>query len=148
MTLGKSMGLAAALLTGLAAFAVAPAARAADLGGGYKEVERGHGYSLWNGYYGGLNVGYGQKKTHADWETAGVPVIPVFPSTLSVATDGVVLGGQVGRNWLHGQFVYGVEFDMNYTNGSTQFPGGIPSSPERWQADRSGVFVQGSMKFN
>ena len=42
----------------------------------------------------------------------------------------------------------GARYWKNYTNGSTQFPGGVPPSPERWQADRSGVFVQGSMKFN
>ena len=122
MTLGKSMGLAAALLTGLAAFAVAPAARAADLGGGYKEVERGHGYSLWNGYYGGLHVGYGfgRKKSSVDAASpTAVPIIAAspafFPTSYDLATEGVVLGGQVGRNWLHGQWVYGVEFDMAYS---------------------------------
>ena len=88
MTLGKSMGLAAALLTGLAAFAVAPAVRAADLGGGYKEVERGHGYSLWNGYYGGLHVGYGfgRKKSSVDAASpTAVPIIAASP-TIAAAT--------------------------------------------------------------
>jgi hypothetical protein len=42
----------------------------------------------------------------------------------------------------------GARWWRNYTDGSVQFPGANGRSPERWETDRSGLFVQGGVKLN
>ena len=50
--------------------------------------------SIWQGFYGGVNLGYG-------W---------------SGDAQGVVGGGQVGFNWQSQQFVYGIEADLSLSD--------------------------------
>lgn len=59
----------------------------------------------WGGAYAGLNLGY-------EWgsvtNTAGDPT-------------GVAGGGQLGYNWQNGQFVFGVETDLQFSNADDTF---------------------------
>jgi len=58
----------------------------------------------WTGFYIGANGGYGWGS--ADWSALGS----------SFDVKGGLLGGQVGYNWQFGQFVYGVEADVDWTD--------------------------------
>jgi outer membrane immunogenic protein len=110
------------LVLGIAAgIALAPAALAADLGGG--PARRGSLkdaapppmplYS-WSGLYVGGHAGYGW--TDIDWTAAG--------STVNDDGTGWFGGGQIGYNWQRGSLVFGVEADISGTGieGSTACP--------------------------
>jgi len=58
----------------------------------------------WTGFYAGVNGGYGWGST--DWSALGS----------SFDVKGGLFGGQVGYNWQFGQFVYGVEADLDWTD--------------------------------
>jgi len=76
--------------------------------------------SIWNGFYGGFNVGSGYGKNSASIQGAnalGAALIAagVFPASLSVGEDGHVAGVQTGYNWhVSPQFVLGAEVDFDY----------------------------------
>src|ERR1700719_1568889 len=57
----------------------------------------------WNGFYIGADGGYGWGTSN--WSALG--------SNFDV--KGGLFGGQVGYNWQFGQFVYGVEADLDWT---------------------------------
>jgi len=99
----KKMAFAAALVAG----SLAGAALAADLPRGpapyYNPAPSG--LYNWGGVYAGLNLGYGWGKVT---NTAGEP-------------SGFLGGGQVGMNWQNGQFVYGVEGDLQASGASDTF---------------------------
>jgi outer membrane immunogenic protein len=58
----------------------------------------------WTGLYMGVNGGYGWGTTN--WSALGS----------SFDVSGGLFGGQVGYNWQFGQFVYGVEGDVDWTD--------------------------------
>src|SRR6202158_2011747 len=58
----------------------------------------------WTGFYIGANGGYGWGSTN--WSALG--------SNFDV--KGGLFGGQVGYNWQFGQFVYGLEADVDWTD--------------------------------
>jgi len=58
----------------------------------------------WTGFYAGVNGGYGWGSTN--WSALGS----------SFDVKGGLFGGQVGYNWQFGQFVYGVEADLDWTD--------------------------------
>jgi len=58
----------------------------------------------WTGLYMGVNGGYGWGTT--DWSALGS----------SFDVSGGLFGGQVGYNWQFGQFVYGLEGDIDWTD--------------------------------
>lgn len=58
----------------------------------------------WDGFYGGINGGYGWGK-HAFTDVAGT-------NGVKWNNDGGFLGGQLGFNWQNGQYVLGVETDL------------------------------------
>jgi outer membrane immunogenic protein len=62
---------------------------------------------VWQGLYGGLNVGFGD----ADG-----------------ADGGIVGGGQIGYNWQNGRIVYGVEADISFTDIGTSIDLGWASA--------------------
>jgi outer membrane immunogenic protein len=59
----------------------------------------------WSGVYAGLNLGYGWGKV----------------TNTSVEPSGILGGGQVGFNWQSGQFVYGVETDIQGSGANETF---------------------------
>jgi outer membrane immunogenic protein len=139
-----------ALLLGIAAgVALAPAAMAADLGGG--PPRRGSikdeplqppplpTYS-WSGLYIGVHAGYGW--TDIDWTAGG--------TTVNDNGGGWLGGGQVGYNWQRGALVFGVEADISSSgiDGTTTCPGSASacSHDVNWLASvrgRLGVAANG-----
>ncbi len=61
------------------------------------------GYN-WTGFYAGVNGGYGWGTS--DWSALGS----------SFNTNGGLFGGQLGYNWQFGQFVYGLEGDIDWAD--------------------------------
>jgi outer membrane immunogenic protein len=58
----------------------------------------------WTGFSAGVNGGYGWGKS--DWSVAGT----------NFDTRGGLFGGQAGYNWQFGQFVWGVEGDIDWSD--------------------------------
>ena len=120
-------GIAAlAVLTGTAAM-TAPAVADGSRGPAY--FDQPYYPSIWQGFYGGVNLGWG-------W---------------SGDADGVVGGGQIGYNWQSRQFVYGLEADISAADiGVSEtfvVPGAVlnASASIDWLATmrgRAGVLVQ------
>ena len=81
-------------LIGLVGVVVPAVPAAADQGIGPPGVYQPYYPSIWQGFYGGVNLGYG-------W---------------SGDAQGVVGGGQVGFNWQSQQFVYGIEADLSLSD--------------------------------
>jgi outer membrane immunogenic protein len=103
------------LLAGTAALAIAAsAAQAADLPSRYAPPPMIAAVPLftWTGFYVGVNAGYG-------WNTNdnNNAFDPVFGFVSSGGSDGgFVGGGQVGYNYQIGQFVIGLETDIQYAD--------------------------------
>jgi outer membrane immunogenic protein len=106
----------AVLLAGCATLLGLTSVSAGDRGGNdwYSGYENGR--SMWDSYYGGFNVGlgFGDAKTTIAGENLLGSLILAAPVTKNVATDGVVVGGQVGVNTRFDRFVYGVELDVDF----------------------------------
>ena len=79
----------------------------------------------WSGFYLGANVGYGTGRLSADTTITGGPLAGT--ADLGTSVKGFVGGGQLGYNWQMGQFVFGIEADMNFSGqkGSTTDPTGV-----------------------
>jgi outer membrane immunogenic protein len=104
----RALGIAMALISGPAA--------AADLPGGYPSpyVAAGpYGVYNWTGTYVGGNLGY-------QW--GGVANLPLQPS-------GINGGVQAGYNWQTGQFVVGVETDIQVSSADDRFAAYQYSNP-------------------
>jgi outer membrane immunogenic protein len=91
----------------------------------------------WSGYYLGLNLGWGWGKSRTDTlfdDTLGGG--GTFAASSSFALNGVVWGAQTGYNWQFGNWLTGVEADVQFTgqrgNPSFVCPGTIcnPNGPE------------------
>lgn len=124
----------AVLATG--ACACVTAATAADLNKYNPYSGRENGHTLWDSYYGGFNIGFGfdeekVKVLPADATGAASLAAGTFPRLLTVANDGVVLGAQVGVNTRFSEWVYGVEWDVDYSSLSGS------SSPAALKVERS-----------
>jgi outer membrane immunogenic protein len=76
----------------------------------------------WTGFYAGVNGGYGWGSTN--WSALGS----------SFDVKGGLFGGQVGYNWQFGQFVYGLEGDIDWTDisGSTNCFGLTCQTKNSW----------------
>jgi outer membrane immunogenic protein len=94
-------------LAGMAATAVVGAASAADLARKAPPPVPVKAVSYvpynWTGFYAGINGGYGFGRSR--WSG--------LPSSFDV--NGGLVGGQAGYNWQVGQFVYGLEGDIDWT---------------------------------
>jgi outer membrane immunogenic protein len=60
----------------------------------------------WSGPYLGVQLGYGAGEASSDFG----------PGRVSIDADGFVAGGYAGWNFQHGNFVYGLETDFNYSD--------------------------------
>jgi outer membrane immunogenic protein len=60
----------------------------------------------WNGFYAGLNAGYGWGQSNAAF-TSGAS------GALNLAAKGTFAGGQVGFNWQNGNMLFGVEGSLD-----------------------------------
>jgi outer membrane immunogenic protein len=87
----------------------------------------------WAGWYAGVNVGYGVSNdpdvgvTGTEFFLSDVTDLDGFPDEfdptyellsrrLNVDASGVFGGGQVGYNWQDGEYVYGVEADIQFSD--------------------------------
>lgn len=68
----------------------------------------------WTGFYLGGNVGYAWRSTDITGNFAG--------ASWGVTNDRFMLGGQMGYNWQVGHFVFGVEGDFDWANGTKTTP--------------------------
>lgn len=93
----------------------------------------------WQGFYVGLNAGYGGNEvshpiTFGRRSTVATPV-----GALNLTTSGGLVGAQVGYNYQMGAFVVGAEADFSFANiegsqnllGTGLFPGGAGGGPTR-----------------
>ena len=93
-----------AVLTCALASAAAPPSFAADMPAGrYREPADVAPYFAWNGFYVGLNAGYGWGTS--DWTSS-------FTSG-SNSPGGGMFGGTLGFNAQYGNFVFGLEGDVS-----------------------------------
>ena len=67
----------------------------------------------WSGFYLGANAGYGSGRMSADATITGGPLAGT--ADLGTSVKGFVGGAQLGYNWQMGQFVFGIEADMNFS---------------------------------
>jgi outer membrane immunogenic protein len=75
----------------------------------------------WTGFYAGLNAGYGWSAdstsiTGIDPNAAATQAAGSIPTSLSPKINGFVGGGQLGYNSQFGQYVAGVETDIDYSD--------------------------------
>jgi outer membrane immunogenic protein len=72
----------------------------------------------WDKFYVGLNGGYswGRSDTTGTFYNAltGVQVAPTQSGVINL--DGWVFGGQIGKNWQNGRWVFGLEADAQWTD--------------------------------
>ena len=121
------------LLASVALIAVSVPVLAADMP--VKAVPLPPAWS-WTGCYVGLNVGYTWARFRKSNVTAvGIP--PVVPVNTAFADfdfdrDGAEGGGQIGCNWQYGQWVWGLETDLQVTSveGRTVFDHSIFNFPQ------------------
>ena len=131
------------LLAGVAGAAVTPTAGwSADLPLKYSPVMAPAAYS-WTGFYIGGHLGAAWQQINQDLDHAGYGIR--FTSFTG--------GGQIGYNWQHGNFLFGVEADGSWMNTKVEtsdnyyaeFGGGI-----RWLSTirgRAGLVVNDTMVY-
>ncbi len=66
---------------------------------------------MWQGPYAGFNLG-------AIWHDADASGIFADAFSANVNPTSFTFGGQIGHNWQFNNFVYGLEFDLNWANAS------------------------------
>jgi outer membrane immunogenic protein len=101
----------------------------------------------WSGWYIGASAGAAWQKTDVTTNTGfdtGKAFFP-FPNA-SFSKSGFIGGGQIGYNWQHGNFVFGLEGDISGLSGSasaafdTGYTSGSYSSKIRWLSTVRGRF--------
>lgn len=115
----RASSLKALTIAAFAAVTAMSAASAADMAPRYTKapppiVE----VWTWDKFYIGGNVGYswGRSDTSGTFynNTTGVQISPTQSGNINL--DGVVVGGQVGKNWQFGNWVAGIELDGQWTD--------------------------------
>jgi outer membrane immunogenic protein len=106
----KNRGYLLATASGVGALAAASGAHAADMGLPAKAPLPPPPAASWAGWYVGLNAG-------ANWQHAVNTGGPLSLSTAVTTATGFIGGGQIGYNWQSGNFVYGLEGDIDGLTG-------------------------------
>ncbi len=103
------------LLVGCAALAVAVSttAFAADLTPVYKAPPIVSPAYDWSGFYAGLNAGYSWGRAPYDYSVGGVPA-----ASNTLKPESFIGGAQLGYNFQSGAFVFGVETDFAWRDGT------------------------------
>lgn len=99
------------ILAGISVLAIAaavPAANAADMGRRMPTKAPAYVEPIytWTGFYAGINGGWGFGSS--DWSNVA--------GTNSFDIDGGLVGGTVGYNWQRGQWVFGLEGDIDWSD--------------------------------
>lgn len=106
-----------------AAMAASSVASAADMAPRYTKAPPAI-VEVWNwtGFYIGGNAGYSWGRSNTDlsyFNTAtGLPIAPPVGSVTSAGFDmnGAIAGGQAGYNWQNGNWVFGLEADIQWSD--------------------------------
>src|SRR5262245_3838294 len=122
----RKKGFLIATSAGFAAAAV-PGAQAADMP--IKAPRYIEPAANWSGWYIGAHAGVA-------WQQATESVY----SDLSFNKSGFIGGGQLGYNWQHGNFVFGLESDISGLTGKNSDGYGFLSSSIRWLSTVRGRF--------
>jgi outer membrane immunogenic protein len=109
----KKTGFLIATSAGFAAAAAIPGAQAADMP--IKAPRYIEQPASWAGWYIGANVGGAWQQAQSDYGFS-------FSKTTFIG------GGQIGYNWQHGNFVFGLESDISGLAGKNKFYDGFSSS--------------------
>lgn len=113
------MKISALKVLATAAFAAiaTTSAFAADMAPRYTKAPAVVDVWTWDKWYVGLNGGYswGQSDTSGTFynNTNGLQLSPTQNTTLHL--DGGVFGGQIGKNWQSGKWVFGIEADGQWS---------------------------------
>lgn len=108
-----SKGYLLATASGVAAAAVAGSAQAADMAVAKAPVPMPPAAS-WAGWYIGVNAGAHWQQATNENSYGGIA------STATTNKSGFIGGGQIGYNWQSGNFVYGLEGDIDGLTGTAQ----------------------------
>src|SRR6266404_7318979 len=73
----------------------------------------------WTGFYIGANAGFAWRDTDVSLYTLGGVAVLLPPASTRQRVDGFIGGGQVGYNWKSGMWVFGVEADAAWRDGSS-----------------------------
>ena len=148
----RNILLTSASLALLAASAVG--ASAADLPGRRAPIAPAPIYSTynWSGLYLGLNAGgtFGNSNRCGSFAPynngTGIPVVGFLPNCgiTGVRNSGFTGGAQIGYNWQSGNFVYGVEGDIDFLNGRRRNGGNTIVTGAGTPPQFAGTYVVGN----
>jgi len=129
----KTKGFLIATSAGLAA--AIPGAQAADMP--IKAPRYVEPAANWTGWYIGAHAGAAWQQSHTSESEYG----RVFYNN-SFSKTGFIGGGQIGYNWQHGNFVFGLEGDISGLSGKNTGQSGYTtySSQIRWLSTVRGRF--------
>jgi outer membrane immunogenic protein len=105
----RKKGFLVATSAGFAA-AVVPGAQAADMP--IKAPRYIEPAASWEGWYVGVHAGAAWQQTQTESTFFGE-----FDGASSISKTGFIGGGQIGYNWQHGNFVFGLEGDISGLSG-------------------------------
>src|SRR5215831_19195708 len=114
----RKKGFLVATSAGFAA-AVVPGAQAADMP--IKAPRYIEPAASWEGWYVGVHAGAAWQQTQTASDELGA-----FFGSSSFSKTGFIGGGQIGYNWQHGDFVFGLEGDISGLSGKNSGPPGFP----------------------
>jgi outer membrane immunogenic protein len=141
------------LVASVATFALAAAARGADLPAAYQAPPTA--LSSWQGFYLGIDGGMTRHDGSFDDLSGFVFVNNGQPNSFSTAKTGGIAGGYAGYNWQHRSFVYGAEADISWVGTkATEFWGTSGVNPFQQSQDinwlatfraRAGIDVESTL---
>jgi outer membrane immunogenic protein len=142
----RKKGFLIATSAGFAAAAAMPGAQAADMP--IKAPRYVEPAASWAGWYIGASAGAAWQKSDVNTNSGFVECCYRFiPNpNASISKTGFIGGGQIGYNWQHGNFVFGLEGDISGLNGrastsfATDYTAGSYSSKIRWLSTVRGRF--------
>lgn len=85
----------------------------------------------WTGFYAGVNAGIGGDKVDYS-ATSFTTILGVAPTSAHIdnTSFGGLAGGQIGYNWQTGNWVWGVETDIQWTNMGSRINASLASPPD------------------
>src|SRR5215467_1660454 len=139
----RKKGFLLATSAGFAA-AAAPGAQAADMP--IKAPRYIEPAASWEGWYIGAHAGAAWQQT----QTNSVYANGLSAGTSSLSKTGFIGGGQIGYNWQHGNFVFGLESDISGLSGKNSLGSYDVQSSIRWLSTtraRFGLAVGDTMAY-
>jgi outer membrane immunogenic protein len=112
----RKKGFLIATSAGFAAAAAMPGAQAADMP--IKAPRYVEPAASWAGWYIGAHAGAAWQKSDVTTNTGiDTPYAFIPDPNASFSKSGFIGGGQIGYNWQHGNFVFGLEGDISGLSG-------------------------------